>query len=280
MSEEIKEKHFKPKAHILTLLGEELIKNPVMAIYELVKNSYDADANKVDVYFRDVDDIDKAAIIIEDDGVGMTTEIVEDVWLEPGSDFRKPVVNGIRQIIKSPIFKRIPMGEKGVGRFAVHKLGTKILLISRPLILTYNEDKTEIIDKYLAEYEIELYINWKDFNQSKHLSDIPIKWKLRKDQSTFRFKEKSGTYIHLSGLKETWTKGMARDLKGHTLSMLSPKVKENSFKINLNFDNQWLSDFPTVDKIIDEAPFKLFAIVDENYNLTANSSDIDHPIPI
>jgi len=268
MSEEIKEKHFKPKAHILTLLGEELIKNPVMAIYELVKNSYDADANKVDVYFRDVDDIDKAAIIIEDDGVGMTTEIVEDVWLEPGSDFRKPVVNGIRQIIKSPIFKRIPMGEKGVGRFAVHKLGTKILLISRPLILTYNEDKTEIIDKYLAEYEIELYINWKDFNQSKHLSDIPIKWKLRKDQSTFRFKEKSGTYIHLSGLKETWTKGMARDLKGHTLSMLSPKVKENSFKINLNFDNQWLSDFPTVDKIIDEAPFKLFAIVDENYNLT------------
>ena len=52
MSEEIKEKHFKPKAHILTLLGEELIKNPVMAIYELVKNSYDADANEVNVYFR------------------------------------------------------------------------------------------------------------------------------------------------------------------------------------------------------------------------------------
>src|SRR5690606_16546716 len=36
--------NFKPKAHILTLLGEELIKDPVMAIYELVKNSYDADA--------------------------------------------------------------------------------------------------------------------------------------------------------------------------------------------------------------------------------------------
>lgn len=143
-----------------------------MAIYELVKNSYDADANKVDVYFRDVDDIDKAAVIIEDDGIGMTTEIVEDVWLEPGSDFRKPVVNGVRQIVKSPIFKRIPMGEKGVGRFAVHKLGTKILLISRPLLLIYNKDKTEIIDKYLADYEIELYINWKDFNQSKHLSDI------------------------------------------------------------------------------------------------------------
>ncbi|MFH7016515.1 ATP-binding protein [Flavobacterium sp. FlaQc-47] len=269
MSEELKEKHFKPKAHILTLLGEELIKSPVMAIYELVKNSYDADAKKVDVYFRDIDNAENAAIIIEDNGIGMTSEIVEDVWLEPGSDFRKPInKDGIREIIKSPIYGRIPMGEKGVGRFAVHKLGTKILLISRPLILIYNEEKTEIINEYLAEYEIELYINWKDFNQSKHLSDIPIKWKLRKDKNSFRFKEESGTYIHLSGLKENWTKGMARDLKGQTLAMLSPKVDENSFKINLNFNNQWLVDFPKIDTIIDEAPFKLVALVDKNYNLT------------
>jgi signal transduction histidine kinase len=269
MSEELKEKHFKPKAHILTLLGEELIKSPVMAIYELVKNSYDADAKKVEVYFRDVDDTSNAAIIIEDDGIGMTSEIVEDVWLEPGSDFRKPInKDGVREIVKSPIYERIPMGEKGVGRFAVHKLSTRILLISRPLILSYNSDKTQIINKSLADYEIELYINWSDFSQSKHLSDIPIKWKLRKDPDRFRFKETSGTYIHLSGLKETWTKGMARDLKGQTLAMLSPKVDENKFKINLNFNNQWLVDFPKIDTIIEEAPFKLVALVDENYNLT------------
>lgn len=269
MQEELREKHFKPKAHILTLLGEELIKSPVMAIYELVKNSYDADAKKVDVFFKDVDDIDKAAIIIEDDGIGMTSEIVEDVWLEPGSDFRKPVNKfGIREISKSPIFERIPMGEKGVGRFAVHKLSTKILLISRPLIIIYNKDRTEIISKHLADYEIELFINWKDFNQSKHLSDIPIKWKLRKDEKSFRFKEKSGTYIHLSGLKETWTKGMARDLKGHTISMLSPKVTENNFKINLSFDTQWLTDFPSANGILEESPFKLYALIDEKYNLT------------
>ncbi len=269
MQEELKEKHFKPKAHILTLLGEELIKSPVMAIYELVKNSYDADAKKVDVYFKDVDDIEKAAIVIEDDGIGMTSEIVEDVWLEPGSDYRKPINNlGEREISKSPIYERIPMGEKGVGRFAVHKLSTKILLISRPLIIKHNKDKTEIISKDLADYEIELFINWKDFNQSKHLSDIPIKWKLRKDKKDFRFKEKSGTYIHLSGLKETWTKGMARDLKGHTISMLSPKVIENNFKINLNFDNQWLTDFPSASEILEQSPFKLYALIDEEYNLT------------
>lgn len=269
MSEEVKEKHFKPKAHILTLLGEELIKSPVMAIYELVKNSYDADATKVDVYFRNIDAIEEASIIVEDNGIGMTAEVVEDVWLEPGTDYRKPVNNeGYRNIIKSPIYSRIPMGEKGVGRFAVHKLSTKILLISRPLLLLYDRETNAMKERYLADYEIELFINWKEFSQSKHLVDIPIRWKLRRDQGNFRFKDQSGTYIHLSGLKERWTRGMARDIKAHTVSMLSPKLDESDFRINLNFDNKWLTDFPKVSKILNESPFSLFAIVDENFDMT------------
>ncbi|WP_374174684.1 ATP-binding protein [Flavobacterium tructae] len=270
MPEILKEKHFNPKAHILTLLGNELIKSPVMAIYELVKNSYDADANKVDVRFIDIEDVDKGVIIIEDDGIGMTSEILEDVWLEPGSDFRKPIdkQTGLRKIIKSPIFERVPMGEKGVGRFAVHKLGSQIYLVTRPLLIKLKEDSREIESQQLADYEIQLYINWKDFSQSKHLSDVPIKWKIKKDIEDFRFKEKSGTYIRLSGLKESWTKGMARDLKGQAISMLSPKIKKDSFKINLNFDNQWLVDFPSVNKILEEAPYKITALIDSSFNLT------------
>lgn len=269
IKDELKEKHFNPKAHILTLLGEELIKNPVMAIYELVKNSYDADAKKVNVYFREVNDIDNAAIIIEDDGTGMTSDIVENVWLEPGTDNRKPYNSktGLREIIKSPIFQRVPMGEKGVGRFAVHKLSKKILLISRPLKIVIDEETKEVKSKELADYEIQLYINWLDFSQSIHLSEIPIKWTIKRDQSKFRFKETSGTYIHLSGLKEKWTKGMARQLKGQTISMLSPKVKETEFKISLNFDNKWLVDFPSADKIVDSAPYKLTTLLDNDYNL-------------
>lgn len=269
MSEILKEKHFNPKAHILTLLGNELIKSPVMAIYELVKNSYDADAKKVAVRFRDIEKLDEAVIIIEDDGIGMTSEIIEDVWLEPGSDFRKPIdkITGERQIIKSPIFGRVPMGEKGVGRFAVHKLSSQILLITRPTLIKFKSNSKEIESTKLANYEIQLYIDWKDFNQSKHLSDVPIKWKIKNNIQEFRFKDKGGTYIRLSGLKETWTKGMARDLKGQTLSMLSPKVKEVDFKINLNFNNQWLVDFPSVEKILNEAPFNMTALIDKDYNL-------------
>jgi hypothetical protein len=269
MSEILKKKHFNPKAHILTLLGNELIKSPVMAIYELVKNSYDADATKVDVRFRDIENINEAVIIIEDDGIGMTSEIIEDVWLEPGSDFRKPInkVTGEREIIKSAIFERVPMGEKGVGRFAVHKLSSQILLITRPTLIKFKFNSRDIESSELANYEIQLYIDWKDFSQSKHLSDVPIKWKIKNNSEEFRFKEKGGTYIRLSGLKETWTKGMARDLKGQTLSMLSPKVREVDFKINLNFNNQWLVDFPSVEKILNEAPFNMTALIDESYNL-------------
>ena len=269
MKDELKEKHFNPKAHILTLLGDELIKSPVMAIYELVKNSYDADSNKVDVYFRDIEDKDIATIVIEDDGIGMTSQIIEDVWLEPGSDFRKPIdkLTGLRQLIKSPINERIPMGEKGVGRFAVHKLGSQILLITRPLLIEFEKESRKIKSKVLANYEIQLYIDWKDFSQSKHLSDVPIKWKIKKNVEDFRFKDRSGTYIRLSGLKETWSRGMARDLKAQTLSMLSPRMKSEKFRINLNFDNKWLTDFPSVDKILDDAPFKITAYVDSEYNL-------------
>jgi signal transduction histidine kinase len=287
MTEEYKEKHFKPRAHILTLLGEELIKSPVMAIYELIKNSYDADSEKVDVFFRNIENIEEAAIIIEDDGVGMTDEVLENVWLEPGSDYRKPVNSetGLREIIKSPIYGRVPMGEKGVGRFAVHKLGSKILLITRPLIIEIDESTHKVISKSLSDYEIQLFINWKDFNQTKHLSDIPIKWKVKRNINDFRFKDKSGTYIHISGLKENWVKGMARQLKSQTLSMLSPKVDEKSFKINLNFDNQWLVDFPNVDQILNDAPYKITALIDNKYNLDfeyefclKNNQEIGHRI--
>ncbi|PBI89077.1 Sensor histidine kinase TmoS [Flavobacterium sp. ACN2] len=270
MPEILKEKHFNPKAHILTLLGNELIKSPVMAIYELVKNSYDADSTKVNVRFRDIENIEKAVIIIEDDGIGMTSEIIEDVWLEPGSDFRKPVdkITGERTIIKSPIFNRVPMGEKGVGRFAVHKLSSQILLITRPVLLKFKPDSREIESKELANYEIQLYIDWKDFSQSKHLSDVPIKWKIKNDIQDFRFKEKGGTYIRLSGLKETWTKGMARELKGQIISMLSPKIQEDGFKINLNLENDWLIDFPSVNSILEAAPYKISALIDSSYNLS------------
>ncbi|MBK6902091.1 MAG: ATP-binding protein [Saprospirales bacterium] len=155
-------KHFKPKAHILRLLGEELIKSPIMAIYELVKNSYDADSSFVNVNFFNIQDKTNAIVTIEDNGTGLTSDVIENVWLEPGTDHRKPIdEDGNRIINRSPIYNRVPMGEKGVGRFAVHKLGNVITLITRPAEII--EDAEGNKEKVVLDYEITLTIDWKAF---------------------------------------------------------------------------------------------------------------------
>ena len=80
---------FKPKARIIKLLGEELIPNEVIALFELVKNAYDADATKVEVILENISDIDNGKIIIQDNGVGMDLDTVLNAWLQPGTDYRK-----------------------------------------------------------------------------------------------------------------------------------------------------------------------------------------------
>lgn len=262
-------KYFKPKAHILRLLGDELIKSPVMAIYELVKNSYDADSSYVNVEFDCSDNNENSILTIEDNGTGLTSEVIENVWLEPGTDHRKPIdENGVRIIKRSPLFNRVPMGEKGVGRFAVHKLGNKIKLITRPSKISI-DDKGRAAQEALG-YEITLIIDWGKFSQSKYLDDIPITWTTETDVSKFYFKYGSGTLIEVSELKEKWTRGMARSLMRNSVSMLSPKIDENLFKINLDFKNNWLDDFSGTKQILEVAPYKYTALLDEDYNLTVD----------
>lgn len=263
-----REVNFKPKAHILTLLGEELIKDPVMAIYELVKNSYDADAKGVDVYFSNITDLQHATILVKDTGIGMTEQILENVWLEPGTAFRKTVdEEGKRTVIRTPIYNRVPMGEKGVGRFAVHKLGNVIKLISRPGKVVLDENG-KFLRKELLDYELNLEINWKIFTRSKYLSDVKIEYHKNTDPQSFYFKSDSGTYIKISGLKEIWNRGMARQLKRHTVSMVSPRNDPNQFQIDLNFNNNWLDRFPDINEFLKQAPYKLVALLDKDYNFT------------
>ena len=119
---------FKPRARLLIQLGDQLIKNESIALVELVKNSYDADANIVNIYMENVDNPDNGVIIIEDDGYGMSPETVENVWLEPGSDFK---TQKIKNLEVSPKYERLPIGEKGIGRFGVHKLGNIIEMTTK-----------------------------------------------------------------------------------------------------------------------------------------------------
>lgn len=79
-------KALRPKARIMKTLGEELISNESVAIIELVKNAYDADAGFVSIKFNGLLEKGQGSISIEDDGHGMSLEIVESSWMEPATN--------------------------------------------------------------------------------------------------------------------------------------------------------------------------------------------------
>ncbi len=63
--------HFKPRARMLLLLGDQLIRDPGIAVFELVKNAFDADSPSATVAMSDITNPDAGAIVVEDSGPGM-----------------------------------------------------------------------------------------------------------------------------------------------------------------------------------------------------------------
>ena len=124
--------NFKPRARLLLQLGDQLIRSENIAVVELVKNAYDADAKKCEVVLNNVDSLDTGEIMLQDNGIGMTPEIVRNVWLEPGADIKELILQGMNVPEEfGYTAKRLPIGEKGIGRFGVHKLGDYIEMITK-----------------------------------------------------------------------------------------------------------------------------------------------------
>ena len=82
--------HFKFDVSTFRLLGRELITDRITALFELVKNCYDANANNVDITFEYLNPLtDKSKIIIEDNGLGMTYEDIRDKWMVIGTSSKR-----------------------------------------------------------------------------------------------------------------------------------------------------------------------------------------------
>ena len=156
----------RPFARLLTMLGEQLIKNDRVALVELLKNCYDADATVARVIFSNFDDQlhpqPDACLVLVDNGDGMTEEIVRDHWLNPATAIKA------QQKISSPVtaMNRTIQGEKGIGRFAMFKLGSAASIVTRSrhsdqeLVLEYDlsflDEQDEVEQRYLDEIRIEL----------------------------------------------------------------------------------------------------------------------------
>ncbi|RZJ47376.1 MAG: sensor histidine kinase [Brevundimonas sp.] len=140
----------KPYARLLTMLGDQLIRNEQVALSELIKNAYDADASWVKVTFDGFDADYKprpgARIVIEDDGHGMSAEVIEQHWVNPATPVKRMgKKNGDRETAGG----RIIQGEKGIGRFALLKIGRDVHMTTRPI----GADEENIVDLRLGNFD-------------------------------------------------------------------------------------------------------------------------------
>ncbi|WLG97091.1 ATP-binding protein [Pseudomonas sp. FP198] len=256
---------FRPKARIMELLGEQLIKNHTLALFEIVKNAYDADASEVELELTNIDE-DNGEITIIDNGYGMSFKTVTEVWMEPANGHKLETRNKGERTAKG----RLQVGEKGVGRFAVHRLGTKILMVTK------SKDTPEVI----------VDIDWAEFAKSEYLDEAKVHIQER-DSEIFKFGA-TGTYIKISNLKQKWRRGeirkLYRSVKSMTPATLTYKNEEHaekqsdykdrfevSFKITP--EKKWLDDLFDPELAESQSLFSFnFELSNEgfyyNYNFT------------
>lgn len=203
--------NFRPRARLIKTIGEELISNDVVAIIELVKNSYDADADVVEIIFDGViEEVknnkgkiirrflkkDGGSITITDNGTGMKLDTIKDSWMEPATISKK-------YIKESHTKKRKVTGEKGIGRFASAKLASHLKIITR------SND----------ENEVEANFNWDDFSDdTKYLDQVECNWEVRTPEDI----NKKGTLLHLTNLNSDWDEEKLKQLRIALSRMINP----------------------------------------------------------
>jgi hypothetical protein len=208
-------KTFSIDARAILTLGRDSIKDHKTALLELVKNSYDADATKVEIEI--ICATSSQYIRVADNGCGMTEDEVDKYWLRIGYSEKRNNRFSNRQRRKT--------GEKGIGRISADRLGAS-------LQLTTQAKNHNVFG---------LKVNWDDFNvEGKDLSTIPIKVLKNPNiniPSHNGTDEHSGTELVIRELRQKWTQSNIEDFYTE-LSILTPPFKQTirDFEIYLKTD--------------------------------------------
>ena len=212
-------------------------------MYKLVENIDSKTKDKIfDIFYFIKFRQPGSEIIIEDNGIGMDENIIRDVWLEIGSDFKEKIINEYKEYGSHPIFKRIPLGEKGIGRFALHKLGNEVRILS----------------KQKNSEELSLHIDWQLFQNVTYLNEVKIEPKINSTPEFFKEKKTNGTLLRILDLKNFWTRGQIREIFRSLNSLNSPFNTDDSFNVYFKFENpDWLKGLLSFDKIKEYSLYKV-----------------------
>lgn len=208
---------FKISAALKNLIGKELITDEYIAVFELVKNSFDAHARKVTIIFEKIYDQD-SKLVIKDNGKGMNYKDLVEKWLFVAYSAKKEGVEDQfkdRKVdYRDKIFsKRIFSGAKGVGRFSCDRLGEKLRLIT---IKDEEQSKIECLE-----------IEWKDFEKDAKDEFININVK-HKTLKTHEYEIKHGTILEITGLSDQWDRKRILKLKHSLEKLINPNQENDS----------------------------------------------------
>ena len=234
---------FRVQSHVLKLLGDELIGHDRLAVFELVKNAYDADATEVVVTLAL--GATPPMIVVSDNGIGMSADTIEHAWLEIGTDSKR--TKGERK--RTPL-GRVPLGEKGVGRLAVQKLGEHVQLTTRC--------------KGSPEYEFS--INWNELIDSARYLGEGMRVSVEENAPPRLIKSGTGTQVKVTGLRQTeWSRREVRDLYRLVSSLNNPFDAAESFKVQLQLPGREdeIKDLPTLQQMLEAAVWNFQFALDE-----------------
>lgn len=196
--------HFKVSSGLKDIIGKDLITNELVAIFELVKNGYDADSKNIEIVINSFEN----SIIIKDDGIGMDYDDIKNKWLFVAHSEKKDQS------------ERTYAGSKGIGRFSCDRLGSILNLYSKKngknghLFIDWGEFEEDSLQKF-EELDVKYYSN-EIVNQKLKMLN-------------------SGTILEISNLRDTWTNERALKVISALQRLINPFVEENKVKINLKY---------------------------------------------
>lgn len=203
---------FRVSAELKNILGRDLITSPDIAILELVKNSYDAHASKVEITFDD------DFLEIADNGKGMTKDDLINKWLFVAYSAKS---DGTEDATYRDKITRHYAGAKGIGRLSCDRLARQLVLTTR----SENGNSTEILN-----------VNWQVFEDNKktEFDTIDIPHESTDLTPVFPGTSPTGTIMQFKGLHDRWSREDIKRLRKSLEKMINPfSGTDDEFQIEI-----------------------------------------------
>lgn len=197
------ELRFAVDAGLLFHLGEELVNKRSVALAELIKNAYDADATQVTLTFSDIRQVG-GEITVADNGVGMTFERIQDTWMRiaTSSKTEHPL---------SERFKRPRTGAKGIGRFAARRLARRLELIALALV---DPGRPQA-----GREETVVQFSWDAYTTGKQLHEVAANYRRRRLDGDHGL---TGVTLRLLDARDAWSAADLQELQRDLVKLISP----------------------------------------------------------